>query len=104
MAQPATQVIAENTGRGRCDIAAKPIYICVRSGDFKVIYEASEYQPCEREVYDLVKDPGERHNLVTNDDGAEARARLRQTAEQRLQQLKLENGVSRRPAVTPTSW
>jgi choline-sulfatase len=104
LARPAKHLIAENTGRGRCDISAKPIYTCIRSNDFKVVYQASDYQACERDVFDLAKDPKEEHNLVESDDGAEARAQLRRVAERRLQQLKLENGVAQRQTVTPANW
>jgi arylsulfatase A-like enzyme len=61
-------VINENQGRGPCDMARKPLRICVRNKEYKLVYECApevmERQGDITELYDLVSDPEEVINLA----------------------------------------
>ncbi len=60
----ADHLIFENAGRGRCDLEEKTLYLGVRTKKVKVVFEANNFSPVEREVYDLQSDPMEIKNLV----------------------------------------
>ena len=59
-------ILAENQGRGPCDLKNKPIMVCVRSKDYKIVYEKSPHineSDKVRELYHIKKDTLEENNL-----------------------------------------
>tara|TARA_Y100000591_G_scaffold242646_1_gene213424 strand:+ start:4141 stop:5820 length:1680 start_codon:yes stop_codon:yes gene_type:complete len=63
-------ILAENQGRGPCDLKNKSISVCVRSKEYKLIYEqppSANKQACIRELYHIKKDTLEQKNLCKSD-------------------------------------
>ena len=90
---PQEFVRAENTGKGRCDLNTKPIYLCFRSDDLKVMYEAVWDQPVEREVYDLAADHEERTNLRDTGLHQDVRQMFLDIAGERVRAVRPRSGV-----------
>ena len=63
-AQPEPLVWSENSGLGGCNIAAKPLYMSVRSSTHRSIVRAENFVPDLREFYDLQADPFAQNNLA----------------------------------------
>jgi arylsulfatase A-like enzyme len=85
--RPASHLMFENTGKGRCDIERKTAYIGVRTHTLKVVYECTDLEPRERDVYDLAGDPGETRNLRDTSWNLTGRAEALDVVRQRLRSL-----------------
>ena len=60
-------IISENQGRGPCNLKYKPIRVCVRSENLKIVYEVLPLTPHKGlvvEAYNLKDDPDEYNNLM----------------------------------------
>lgn len=64
---PEPYLVAENAGKGRCDMDRKKLAICIHDGAFKIIYDVEDGNAIEREIYDLSDDPEEMNNLADTD-------------------------------------
>ena len=65
-------ILMENQGRGPCDLKRKPIKVCVRSKNIKLVYVAEPKLESRREyiseLYDLSNDPDEYNNQCNNEE------------------------------------
>ena len=83
-------VMAENQGRGPCDLVRKPIRVCVRSKRFKLIYEAHPTNPDNGfvdQLYDLTEDPEEYKNIKDQHDSDPKIAKLMEVAKNRIKDI-----------------
>ena len=92
-----THVLMEHMGSGFCDFQAKPIGICVRSSQWKLVYvmppPAAPGKGFVRELYDLQNDPWEQKNLAGDGDPPSQTMELLQTARQRVRQIYEQNNL-----------
>lgn len=85
-------IIFEHTHRGPCDINHKPIYLCLRTDQFKYIWKEAIYSDDAtsktlEEFYDLKKYPEENQNLIDRKEYQEPIKTLRTKAIQRFEIL-----------------
>jgi len=89
-AHPEALVWSENAGLGRCDIAAKPLYMSVRSTTHRSIVCAQNFVPELREFYDLQNDPFARDNLVGGNKFSDIRESHLAAIQNRLNKLRAQ--------------
>jgi len=83
-------VMAENQGRGPCDLIRKPIRVCVRSAKYKIVYEVPPGKLSEGvvdQLYDLVDDPEEMLNLKSDKNALGEADSLLQVAKARVVEI-----------------
>jgi hypothetical protein len=88
---PEPLVWSENAGLGRCNIAAKPLYMSVRSATHRSIVCAENFTPELREFYDLQNDPFAQNNLAGSDQFAEIRESHLVAIRERLEILRVQS-------------
>ena len=92
-----THVLMEHMGSGLCDFQAKPIGICVRSNQWKLVYvmppPTAPGKGFVRELYDLQNDPWELKNIAGDGDTPSQAMELLQTARQRVRQIYEQNNL-----------
>ena len=85
-------VINENQGRGPCDIERKPLRICVRTKNYKLVYECPTGLSADRgiitEIYDLVSDQKEYENLAGDLAAVESVESLLEIAKERVKTIR----------------
>ena len=82
-------LLAEDAGAGPCDLQNDALRIAVRTADHKYIWQAAEDGNMERnELYDLKKDPQEKHNLANELGYGTINQELKSIAQQRWRMLK----------------
>jgi arylsulfatase A-like enzyme len=63
-------VISEHTHRGPCDLQRKPLYISIRTKEYKLIWKEYIYNKDisnqQFELYDLIQDPFETNNIYSD--------------------------------------
>jgi arylsulfatase A-like enzyme len=63
-------VISEHTHRGPCDLERKPLYISIRTKEYKLIWKEYIYNRDNSnqqfELYDLIQDPFEKNNVYSD--------------------------------------
>ena len=89
-AHPEALVWSENAGLGRCDIAAKPLYMSVRSTTHRSIVCAQNFVPELREFYDLQNDPFALDNLVGGNKFSDVRESHLAAIQNRLNKLRAQ--------------
>ena len=90
--QPADHLIFENTGKGRCEIDNKPIYLAIRNKAMKAIFECEGSNAREREVFDLSRDPEENDNLCSSNSSLDQRKNFADIARNRLSTIRQASG------------
>ena len=87
-------IYMEHTHRGPNDIKNKPIYICVKSNNFKLIWKEYIYDRDQTnyqyEMYDLKNDPHEEINIYKNKHFKKERTYLEEKAIERYMKLVKE--------------
>jgi arylsulfatase A-like enzyme len=91
--EPAPYLISENAGKGRCDFDEKTLYFGVRTEKLKVVFEADDFRPRERDVFDLQRDPLEKVNLHESDSFQEERLFSLSIIKRRLDALREARGM-----------
>ncbi len=87
---PVEFIVSENAGNNYCDPVRKPIFIRMRTKDYKSTFKIENGIAIERDFYDLTVDPLETTNQVNSTIQLSLRARLRQLAEERGRHVKAE--------------
>jgi len=85
--------VFEHNLRGPNDISKKPIIICIRHGDNKLIYKEYDYQSyvsdgLGNEYYSLRDDPFEQNNIFIEEKGSDALKRYIGIAQNRISQVR----------------
>lgn len=84
-------LIMEHMGRGLCDHLRQSILVCVRSKDYKLVYETPPGSAMGvgfiREVYDLGNDPYEQNNIAQSATRSDEIRKLTAIAEQRVKEI-----------------
>lgn len=81
---PEPYLIAENAGKGRCDMDRKKLAVCIHDGLFKIIYDVKSGNAIEREIYNLSDDPDEMNNLADTNAHAKVRSIFRERVQARI--------------------
>lgn len=87
---PVEFIISENAGNNYCDPVRKPIFISIRTKDYKSTFKIENGAATERDFYDLISDPLEMTNQVNSSIQIPLRMRLHQLAEERGNHIKSE--------------
>ena len=83
-------VISENQGRGPCHFTYKPIFVCVRSEYYKIVYKTIPPKHDRGNVvefYDITNDPDEYNNLFKNKDLLYSVSNLVKIAKNRVREI-----------------
>lgn len=89
---PRTHVSMENQGRGPSDLGRRPIRVCVRTNDMKLVFEGAPITRAGEgriaELYDLGSDVGEQVNLAGVETAVARAQSLLGLAQERLEQIR----------------
>lgn len=88
--KPVEFIISENAGNNYCDPVRKPIFISMRTKNYKSTFKIENGLATERDFYDLITDPLELTNQVNSPIQLPLRTRFRQLAEERGDYIKSE--------------
>ena len=92
-------IILEHTYRGACDIKHKPIYLSVRTNQYKYIWrefidKKDVWAKNKLELYDLGKDPWERINVINVPEYKDVEEELEKVVEDRFKEVGLVNRIT----------
>lgn len=91
------EIICEHLHRGPCDIDRKPVYLCVRTKRYKLIWREYIYekdtQNDQYELYDLTEDSGEKNNRFNDKELTNIQDELMKIALNRYGIIRSQRGI-----------
>jgi len=91
-------VISEHTHRGPCDLERKPLYISIRTKEYKLIWKEYIYNRDNSnqqfELYDLIKDPFEKNNVYSDSRYSTVQEWLMDKVKERYKILKSKTEIA----------